>query len=153
MLCANPWHRRPVPRGEVAVPPAFCCQEHTWVEVVSLNPMSRKQAGQKTSRRINWASRETSWHHGPDSVPTLSSPTGTARLPEWSGFPLPLRHSCRKVGGNAARHHGRLGRPSLAGPRQALTVVGEARFAQTHYKVHFHLVRSHRLGANGALET
>lgn len=36
---------------------------------------------------------------------------------------------------------------------QALTVVGEARFAQTHYKVHFHLVRSHRLGANGALET
>lgn len=35
----------------------------------------------------------------------------------------------------------------------ALTVVGEARFAQTHDKVHFHLVRSHRFGANGALET
>lgn len=35
----------------------------------------------------------------------------------------------------------------------ALTVVGEARFAQTHDKVHFHLVRSHGFGANGALET
>lgn len=38
-------------------------------------------------------------------------------------------------------------------PHQILTVVGEARFAQTHYKVHFHLIRSHRLGTNGALET
>lgn len=36
---------------------------------------------------------------------------------------------------------------------QTLTVVGEARFAQTHDKVHFHLVRSHGFGANGALET
>jgi len=49
--------------------------------------------------------------------------------------------------------------PSPAGgtpcPRHspALTVVGEARFAQTHDKVHFHLVRSHGFGANGALET
>lgn len=38
-------------------------------------------------------------------------------------------------------------------PPPALTVVGEARFAQTHDKVHFHLVRSHGFGANGALET
>jgi len=37
--------------------------------------------------------------------------------------------------------------------RQHVIVVGEARFAQTHYKVHFHLIRSHRLGTNGALET
>lgn len=42
-------------------------------------------------------------------------------------------------------------RPSC--PPRALTVVGEARFAQTHDKVHFHLVRSHGFGANGALET
>ena len=42
-------------------------------------------------------------------------------------------------------------RPPATG--QALTIVGEARFAQTHYKVHFHLIGSHRLGANGALET
>lgn len=43
----------------------------------------------------------------------------------------------------------------LARPERprALTVVGEARFAQTHDKVHFHLVRSHGFGANGALET
>lgn len=36
---------------------------------------------------------------------------------------------------------------------QHVVVVGEARFAQTHDKVHFHLVRSHGFGANGALET
>lgn len=36
---------------------------------------------------------------------------------------------------------------------QHVIVVGETRFAQTHYKVHFHLIRSHGLGANGALET
>lgn len=146
------------PEGRWQSLQASCCQEHKRAEAVSPNQMSRKPAGQKTSRRINCATRETSWHHGPDSGACLPCPVPRPlRLAqqdsEWSGFPLPLRHSCRKVGGNAAQHHGRPGRPSLAGPRQALTVVGEARFAQTHYKVHFHLVRSHRLGANGALET
>lgn len=36
---------------------------------------------------------------------------------------------------------------------QHIIVVGEAGLAQTHDKVHFHLVGSHRFGANGALET
>lgn len=36
---------------------------------------------------------------------------------------------------------------------RALTIVGEAGFAQTHDKVHFHLVGSYRFGANWALET
>ena len=36
---------------------------------------------------------------------------------------------------------------------QHIIIVGQARLAQTHYKVHFHLIGSHRLGTNGALET
>lgn len=35
---------------------------------------------------------------------------------------------------------------------QHVVIVGEAGFALTHYKVHFYLIGSHRLGANGQLK-
>lgn len=84
-------------------------------------------------------SRTSPLEHGP-----LGKPSRAACL-----------HSLRQASLQPARSHPKpAGRrvPRTAWP-SALTVVGEARFAQTHDKVHFHLVRSHRFGANGALET
>lgn len=62
------------PEGRWQSLQASCCQEHKRAEAVSPNQMSRKPAGQKTSRRINCATRETSWHHGPDSGACLPCP-------------------------------------------------------------------------------
>ena len=135
---------------------ALCPQVCKWAKAASPNLRCKELRGQKA-----WAPKRLLGATGLTPGPPSCSTRLPLQLVHRDAFKsrIPQHHAgipARKGGAKVAQNHSNSGRPSVGdspAPGQTLTIVGEARFAQTHYKVHFHLIRSHRLGTNGALET
>lgn len=127
------------------------------------SPALAGMAPSGTARRGEQHREEAVWQGVPrqkqrdQAMPGKRSGAGTVSctaLLEHSPLGKPSRAACKRLSSLPGAFPSRQDAvsPRTAWP-PALTVVGEARFAQTHDKVHFHLVRSHGFGANGALET